>query len=290
MRPRAPTAAMIDAKTRPPLVVVALGAAAREDYTIDLARGLAPSDAPELLGLFVEDAELLAHARSRWAREILLTGEERGLDRGSLERQLRSQATQARTRFETVTTRLGLRHRFEVARGNVLAEMLRHAAAAEALVVSLRQVLGASGVWPHGLARQFIGARLPRVLLAREGWRTGQSIAVLLAAADPASPVLASAARLARQIGSPLTLLLPVTEGQTSSDIVRRAEEALAAYGVVKSDIVLLGGTGVAGIALAARACRARLLVMPSPDEAGEAEMIDDLMRRFSGALMLVRH
>lgn len=280
---------MIDTKTRPPLVVVALGGAAREDYTIDLARGLAASDAPELLGLFVEDAELLEHARSRWAREILLTGEERGLDRGSLERQLRSQASQARTRFETATTRLGLRHRFEVARGNVLAEMLRRAAAAEALVVSLRQVLGSSGVWPRGFARQFVEARLPRVLLAREGWLTGHSVAVLVDAAEPTGPVLDAAARIARQSGSPLTLLLPVIVDEGAGDIVRRAEEALALYGVAKRDIILLGGTGAAGIALAARTCRARLLVMASPAEAGESETIDELMRRFSGALMLVR-
>ncbi|MGD2167843.1 MAG: hypothetical protein PVF63_07015 [Gammaproteobacteria bacterium] len=278
---------MNERRAAQPVVVVALGGKAREDYAIELARELVQSEAPELLGLFVENAQLLEHARSQWAREILLTGQERGLDRGSLERQLRSQAALARSRFETATARLGLQHRFEVTRGDVFAEPIRRAAAAEALVVCLAEVLSGSSVWPRGFARQFVEARLPLVLLAREGWLSGRSIAVVVDEITASNRALAAATRIARQSRSPLSVLLPVSKGRGIDDSDLQA--LLAAQGVDKRSIIPISGAMAPGVAHAARACRARLLVMPSRAQPGESESIDELMRRFQGALMLVR-
>lgn len=280
---------MTEQTTAQSLVVVALGGRAREDFAIELAGELAQTEAPELLGLFVENAELLEHASSQWAREILQTGQERDLDRSSLERQLRSQAALARSHFESASVRLGLRHRFEVARGDIFAEPIRRAAAAEALVVSLAAALGGSSVWPRGFARQFIEARLPLILLAREGWLTGQSIAVIADEITASNRALATASRIARQSKSPLSVLLPVTDEKDRIGLVRLTHEILAGHGVHKSDIIQLSETTVPGIVHAARACRARLLVMPSRSEPEESETIDELMRRFRGALMLVR-
>jgi pimeloyl-ACP methyl ester carboxylesterase len=130
---------------------------------------------------------------------------------------------------------------------------------------------------------------LPLVLLAREGWLTGRSVAVLVDEVGPANRTLAAAARIARQSRSPLTVLLRVSDKTGDRERVRDAEAALAASGIDKASVIAVSGGAVPGIVHAARACRARLLVMSSSEETGEAESIDELMRRFPGALMLVR-
>lgn len=269
---------MTEAKPIGSTVVVAMSSAAREDYSIELAQELARSEAPELLGLFVEDAGLLEHAGSQQAREFLLTGEERALDRSVLEQQLRSQAAEARTRFEAATARLGLRHRFEVARGDVVAETVQRAKLAEALIVNLGQASGGSGIWPRGFARRFVELSPPRLLIAREGWLTGQSIAVVVDRIEPSGPVLDVASRVARRSGSPMTVLLASSGPDTVPDPSRFAH-----------DVISVSGAGVGGIVLAMRACRPRLLVMSAPVREREFDVIDELMQRFSGALMLVR-
>ncbi len=146
------------------LVVIALDASAPSDFAIELAGSLAGTAAPELLGLYVENTLLLEHAGSRQAREILLTGAERMLDRQALERQLRSQAERARARFEAASARLGLLHRFEIARGDVFAEPIRRATAARALVLGLGPMTSVAGAPPAGLldARSGAAARAAR--------------------------------------------------------------------------------------------------------------------------------
>jgi hypothetical protein len=272
-----------------PLVVIALDASEREDYAIELAGILAQTDAPELLGLFVENTRLLEHAGSRWAREILLTGSERALERGALERELRSQATSVRARFEAVSARLGLRHRFEVARGETCAEPIKRAASAEALVVSLAQAFG-SGLSAGDFLRQLVAAPVPRVLLARQGWLTGRTITVLVNGVTPAADLaLDAAARIAGQSGSPLIVLIPATDDDVRTAIVQRVTQALQSRDIGETRLLQLSGAAMTGVAQAALACRARLLVMPSPADPEDSAALDTLLGRFPGALMLVQ-
>lgn len=271
------------------LVVVALDAVEREDYAIELACTLSHARAPELLGLFVESTELLAHARSRWAREFLLSGSERALDERALERQLRSQAARVRARFEATTARLGVRHRFEIARGGLFTEPVKRAAAAEVLVVSLARAV-AGGFSVSGFLRELRETHVPKILFARQGWLTGQSIAVVVDEATPATQAaIEAAARVARRSGSPVTALVPAGPEGANDEVEQHIARALARHGVEASHVIRLSGADTARIIQAARACRARLLVMPAPEEAGDAAAIDELLRRFSGALMLVR-
>ena len=106
-------------------VLVALDAPDAKEFALDLARLVSLTTAPELLGLFVESTRLLEYAGSRLAREIMLTGRERPLERALLERQLRAESAQARAWFDAAATRLGLEHTFEVARGDFGAELAR---------------------------------------------------------------------------------------------------------------------------------------------------------------------
>lgn len=269
-----------------PLVVIALDASEPGDFAIELAGSLAGPAAPELLGLYVESSLLLEHARSHRAREILLTGAERALDRRVLERQLRSQAERARARFEATSARLGLACRFEVARGDILEEPIKRAASARALVIGLRW---SASTPPAGFLQQMLDAELPLVLFAREGWHRGRSVAVVVNKLDAADATLEAAARIAKQSGSPLVVFLALEPDMDHAAITQAIENLLRDQGIGRSEIMLIQGTALAGIEQAARACHARLLVAPSPGEPEATQALGELMRRFPGALLIVR-
>jgi hypothetical protein len=271
------------------LVVVALDPTEREDYAIELASRLVPTATPELLGLFIENAQLLEHARSRWAREVLLTGTERALDRATLERQLRVQAARARARFETVSARLGLRHRFEVARGDVFAEAIRRASAAGALVLSVTRAMDAAGFWPGRILGQLVEVPLPLVLLARAGWLSGDSIVVIANEAGATETMLEQAARLASPGNTPVAVLVPTSAKSNHAALEAQIAEALRLHRVENSNVIALPGATAAEVVLAASAFRPRLLVAPSPSEPNDSALIETLLRRLPGALMLVR-
>jgi hypothetical protein len=270
-------------------IVVALNPEDARDFALDLARFISLTTTPELLGLFVESAHLLEHARSRFAREIMLTGRERALDRAVLERALRAQSAQARAHFEAAAARLGLPHTFEVARGEVAAELLRCAAEAEALVVSLTREARGAGAWLGAALRQLFAAPLPLLLLAREGWLSGRSIAIVIEDAEVTELTLQVAARLAAHSKSPIAALLTGPAAGAHAQRHARVVRALQGRGIELSRIQVLGAHDASTIARAARACEARLLVLPSAERETDAPLIEELLRRLPSALLLVR-
>lgn len=268
------------------LIVVALDVTEREDYAIELARRLVPADTPELLGLFVESAELLEHANSRLAREVLLTGAVRAFDRVALERQLRAEAVRARARFEAASARLGLRHRFEVARGDVFGEPIKRASAAGALILNVARALRGGGL-AQDFLQKIAAAELPLVLLARAGRRIGDGIVTLINDIDEADTLLGTAARLSSG-RVPIAVLVRAPDAADREQVEARAADALRDRGVA-GDRVIAVADSTAGIVFAASACRPRLLVMALPTAAPQSELIEAVLRRIPSELLLVR-
>jgi hypothetical protein len=127
----------------------------------------------ELLGLFLEDVELLHFAGLPFAREIGASARPRGLDVQTMERRLRSQAEQARRALAAAAKGKPLRWSFRVERGSVPAQ-LRKALADADLVV----------------------------LLGDGGERSRRHSAALLSAAELSSAAAPALERLARALAS----------------------------------------------------------------------------------------
>lgn len=270
-------------------IVVAVDAGEGSEFALELARHLSEAVSPELLGLFVENVHLLDHTRSRLAREITRSGRERPLERGRLERQIRDESLRARTRFEQAATRLGVRHSFRVARGEIAAELLQQAAEAEALVLSLAERAAPPDPWVRATVERLIGSELPVLLFAREGWRRGRSIAVVIEDADTLHAPARAAARLARHSGSPLTVLLTGRALEDRAAAAARVVDAVAARGAAVGDVIAIRAVTAEALARAMRLCQARLLVLPGGDARAEAELVIELLRRLPSALMIVR-
>ncbi len=90
----------------------------------------------ELLGLFVEDMELLYFARLPFAREISVSSAmSRALDPEAMERALRSKAEQARRALAAAAAGTPMRWSFRVARGFVADQVLAAVADADLVVL-----------------------------------------------------------------------------------------------------------------------------------------------------------
>ena len=140
-------------------ILVALDDSPGSLAAAEAAADLAALVEAELLGLFVEDAELLRLATSPLAREVdFLTASQHGLETLAVERQLRIHAGRARRALERIAGLAGIRWSFRVVRGTVAGEIV--AAAEEADVVSLGR-LGWS------LRRKRLLGRTARELLSR---------------------------------------------------------------------------------------------------------------------------
>ena len=237
--------------------------------------------------MFVEDARLLAHASSRLAREVVFGGGERALELPALERQIRAQAAEQRQRFESAAARLGLRHAFHIARGERLAELVREAADAEALVVTLAAHAAASRGWPASALRQIARAPLRSVLFAREGWATGNRVVALLARPEHGAASLRAAIRFARASRSPLTVLVHGAAAERAAEVRQSLAAALGPTGRGTSLVLATGDLTVATLRGVSQ--DARLVVLPAAHTTSEEAFIDAALDTLRVSLLLVR-
>ncbi|MCC6673383.1 MAG: universal stress protein [Planctomycetes bacterium] len=143
-------------------ILLALDATAREWRGLEELAALAARLEAELVGLFVEDLDLLHAAARPEAREIgLASASAQVFDPQALDRTLRGLARRAERRLAEVAGRRQARWSFQVARGRVPAELLGAAAGADLLVV------GRSS--RRGTPRRRLGSTARRILAAREG-------------------------------------------------------------------------------------------------------------------------
>lgn len=193
-------------------VLVALDASAHSLSALDAATGLAARLHAELLGLFVEDIDLLRLAALPFAREVgFLSGAERPLASGDIERLLRTQAADIRHALALAAERLQVPWSFQVARGRFLQEVLAVAEQVDLLV------FGKTDDHRHlEWTRPGAGARTA----------PGQPVLVLFDGSPAALRALAAATHLAQLAHGELAILIP----QTAPEPPRKLREIAAAW------------------------------------------------------------
>ena len=129
-------------------IVIELAPGWRERDALQAAAALAGSMDAELVGLFVEDAELLRFAALPFALEIgFASAQRRRLDVTEVERSLRAHAAEAERTLASTAERSAIRWSFRVARGVAARELLVAAmgAATEEATRDLRLLLLGDG-------------------------------------------------------------------------------------------------------------------------------------------------
>ena len=175
-------------------ILVALDTSAHSRAALAAAANLAAQLEAQLMGIFVEDLNLLRLAQLPFAHEIrYASAEPQKLDQTGLAQQLRSQAEHARQELRQTAEQYALDWSFRVLRGMVTAELLAAAAEADLLVLGRlgrapRQGLGSTAQtavrqYQHPVLLMSANANLNRPpLLLYDGSASAQQ-ALLLALA-----------------------------------------------------------------------------------------------------------
>lgn len=268
-------------------ILVALDASADSLAGLEAAVQLAADLRAELLGVFVEESDLLRAGELPSSREVtLFGGEPRELDREELKREIRAQGKRAREALESAAERARVSWSFRVLRGRPARELA--SAAEEADLVAL----GATGRSPWrapGTTVQELVRSLGRpVLVLRQGAPLGTAVQVIHDGSEAGWEAVRTGAVLCARENARMTVLLTVEDADRARELQDRIEEELEGAGAVVG-YRHLPGAGVTGICAAMAEADGGVLVAPRPAVPGEeAEQLGRLLRSAGCPVLLV--
>lgn len=269
-------------------VLVALDASPHSRAALKAAAQLAADFQTEILGMFIEDINLLRLAQLPCAREVAYaTRGIRTVDSQRLERALRTQAAQLQHMLATVAQGRNVPWSFRVGRGNVAKELL--AAAEEGDVLVLGRV-GTSIVQRARLgstAQTVVATARHTVVFLEHGVELGVPVLVLFDGSEGAVRAMATAARLTRGDDRNLVVLLAGNDKDAQQRLHQQASSWLAAqghgarfYGLSPGAISLINTVRREG---------GRTLVLAADHAFAKEEMLADLMLRVRCPVVLTR-
>jgi nucleotide-binding universal stress UspA family protein len=211
-------------------ILVALDASPHSLSALEAAAELAASFKAELLGLFVEDINLLRSAEMPFAQEVGLTsGRLRRLDSQLVGRQLRGRAIQARQAMAAAAQRARVQWSFETASGQIVSRLLAAALDADILILGKAGWSGQRRLGSH--ARAVVSQMTCTTLILQHGVHMEIPAIVLYDGSAATLRALAAAVRWVQVRGGPLVLLLLAESLQNAqgleTDIASRLREQL---------------------------------------------------------------
>jgi nucleotide-binding universal stress UspA family protein len=270
-------------------ILLALDTATHSLAAFEAATALAACLDAELHALFVEDINLLRLAALPFARETRLTSATtRRLQNPDMERALRAEATRAQATLATVATRLHVRWSFQVARGQVAAQVSEVAEETDLIALTF------SGGAPAGLAHLAAkmetvmrGAACPLLMLPR-----GAGIRPPFVVVYDGSPASARALRLAAQLAQAEAAGVTVLLASIEPPVLRRLRaeaDALLAGTTLTADFPVLARTDAAALARAVRAASAGTLLMAADSPVLDGDVRRRLLEELACAALLTR-
>jgi len=267
-------------------ILVALDASPQSLAALEAATQLAARFEAELIGIFVEDINLIRLANFPFTREVSrYSATPRPLDSPQIELQLRARARRVQQAMSTMTKGTGLRWSFRVARGVISVELV--AATLEADLIILGKT-GWSGRRRVGSTTRTMIVQSPRqVLILQRKVRLGVPITVAFDGSEAGQKAL-EAARLIWAEESPMNVLLLA---DNSDEAQRLQAEARDQLGRLATDAQFSWRPGLDGPRLA-RLLRTEgcgVLVLPAESEQISGEILLNLLNEIECAVLLVR-
>jgi hypothetical protein len=253
-------------------ILVMLSSIESDRAALEALSLLAGGNPAEILGLFVEDVELLSLAQLPIAREYcLLTHVERHLQAPDVERQFRIQARAAQQALAEIASRLGSSLSFRTVRG-ITTTLLREALAETDLML-------------FGTARGTL--RMPGGFTrAATGLRSRQPVAVVFDGSDAAQRALRTALQIAQDKAVPLTVILTASEPEHLSTL---ANQAIRQAGTRSLHLVNLVNPALQDVLAQVRVQRCAALVVAITAELLQEENLGRLRNELNCPAILVK-
>jgi nucleotide-binding universal stress UspA family protein len=212
-------------------IVVALDASIHSLAALEAASMLASMLNAELVGVFVEDINLLRLAGLPFAREISQCSPlERPLDQLAMERQLRLQADKVRQALAEVATRQQLKWSLRIVRGQVAAELLTAAAEADLFVLGKASWVSTRQVRLGSTARTVVTQASHAVLLLQQGGAICAPIQVVYDGLPAGAQALSTATHLIATTGGQLIVIILADSADTAQRLEEEATERLRVW------------------------------------------------------------
>jgi len=253
-------------------ILVMLGSLESDRAALEALSLLAGRTPAEILGMFVEDIELLSLAELPIAREYcLLTHVERHLQAPDIERQFRIQARAAQQALAEIASRRGSSLSFRTVRG-ITTTLLREALAETDLMLfgSARGTLRMPGGFTRGTT----------------GLRSRQPVAVVFDGSDPAQRAFQIALQIAQNKAVPLTVILTAGDPEQLSTL---ADKAIRQAGTRSLHLVKLVQPAWQDVLAQVRVQRCAALVVAITAELLQEENLGRLRNELNCPAILVK-
>lgn len=212
-------------------ILVALDTSSHSLAALEAAVNLAAEWGADLVGLFVEDLDLLRLAQLPFAREVAVySARVRSLGREDVELQLRAQASRLRRELARLAMQHGVRWNFQVARGVIARELLSESEEADLVV------LGKTG-WSESRSlgsttRVVVTKARGRVLILQHQEPLVPALRVVYDGSSEGERALASAAVLAGGGRREVSILLVADSEKHASELRKEAAQFLRQRGL----------------------------------------------------------
>jgi nucleotide-binding universal stress UspA family protein len=272
-------------------ILVALDASRESQAALEAAARLAARLEAELLGLFVEDVDLLNLAALPFSREVpLLSRTSHILQPEQVERELKSRAAMARRALAEIAAAFHVDWSFRIARGRVETELV--AAAKDADLVALgKGTRPLSGHVYLGSTGRAIAARTIRSVLfaTMTSGSADAAVAAVYSEDRRSGEALALAARLTKHDGRPLAVFVLGDSPSALARLEAGAREELQSMGVSGS-VQRVNGTGLAGLLRAVQTTSISLLVVGANAPPSDTDLaLETLVEQSACSILLVR-
>lgn len=208
-------------------ILVALDASPHSLAALAAAVELSVKLQAELLGLFVEDVDLLRLASSPYARGLLLpSAKDMAVDFAAMEREFKAHAELARRALAAAAERANVKWAFRTVRGSVPSEILAAAAACDLIALGWR---GWSLKKPQVGSTAAASARqtIPVLLLSAGNMHAERPVLVWFDGTSESKRAVLAAADLASLRSHKLTVLLPPAGSKSAEGLQQQVENLL---------------------------------------------------------------
>lgn len=270
-------------------ILVALDSSSYSLAALEAAAKLAVRMEAELLGIFVEDINLLKIGKLPFIYRInFYSAKEEQLDSSTMEWEMKIQAEKARRKLMTMAEKMGLQWSFRTVRGDVIAEIL--AAALEADILSLGRV-------SYPLTRQVkLGStalaattNAPHtVLLAPKAKSFSQPILVIYDSAKTDKQAVMAATQMAKAYGCKLTILVVADCAETALKLKDELKELLKSQ-TIAPRYSLLDSNEILNLAKAIKEESCGALVLSSESPLVKDDVFQKLLYEMDCLLLLVK-
>jgi nucleotide-binding universal stress UspA family protein len=269
-------------------ILVALDDSPASRAVLETAAELAAGFQAELVGLYVEDVNLIRMAEHSFTQEIgLFSGVSRRLEIRHVERGFRGQARRARQALERVAEQAQVGWSFQVGRGMIAAVLLAAAAEADLVILGRRSQLRPARSGLGSTARSFLVEGAQLTLLLQPGMQPGQPMLVIYDGSATSQKALTTTAWLMGERAETATVLILADEDDQAELLWDEAGELLAGQGL-KSEYHWLKSPTVSRLARFIKEKEFRLVVLSEANTLSRKAMLN-LLDEIDCPVLLVR-